>query len=175
MKITTKAFVNAVFTCGLCLGDTVEAFAQCDVNAPATTPLQRFFDHRDGTLTDQDTGLMWKKCLEGQQGTECYGKPLHIPWELAIEGAQLTSHSRFAGYSDWRLPTLEELETIVERQCQTPAINLQVFPRMPAEGVWSGNDLGENLNAAGMDFNRGNPFKSLKAGGKYVRLVRNSG
>jgi hypothetical protein len=175
MKITTKAFVNAVLAYGLYWGCSPEIFAQCDVNVQATTPSQRFFDHRNGTLTDQSTGLMWKKCLEGQQGAECYGKPSNIPWEQAWESAQLVSSSRFAGYSNWRLPTLQELESIVERQCQSPAANLQVFPHMPAEGVWSGNDLGENLNAIGMDFNRGKPFESLKAGGKYVRLVRNLG
>lgn len=137
----------------------------------ATSPTQDFIDHGNGTVSDKRTGLMWKKCLEGQDLVRCFGQPVLMPWEEAATHAQLASADQFAGFADWRLPSMDELDTIVDRNCQEPAANLQVFPRMPAAGLWSGNQT--DPVAWSMDFGRGRAFKNLKAGGKYVRLVRN--
>lgn len=144
----------------------------CNINTASATPIQRFNDHGNGTLTDNRTGLMWKKCLEGQQGSACFGHPSLMPWEQAASHAQLASSDKFAGHSGWRLPTLEELDSIVDTSCEEPAANLQVFPRMPSAGLWSGNQ--SDPVAWSLDFGKGRAFQNLKVGGKYVRLVRNS-
>lgn len=144
------------------------ALAQdCKINQAFTTPEQRFLDQGDGTVTDTQTGLMWKKCLEGQQGYLCYGSPNQMNWA----SAELTAvNSKFAGRDGWRLPTVNELTGIVERTCQNPAINLNIFPRTPAHSFWSSSQ--EGPNAWSVDFTHGQPFQSLQLGGKYVRLVR---
>lgn len=149
----------------------VMAQQNCNINMPSATPSQRFNDHGNGTLTDSRTGLMWKKCLEGQEGSSCFGRPIQMPWELAANQAQLASSDKFAGYDGWRLPSLAELESIVEKQCEEPAVNLQVFPLMPPEGLWSGNQ--SDSRAWSMDYAKGKAFENFKVGGKYVRLVRN--
>lgn len=41
--------------------------------------------------------------------------------------AQARRHAVEAG-EGWRLPTLAELQGIVERRCRNPAVNAQVFP-----------------------------------------------
>ncbi|EIJ34683.1 DUF1566 domain-containing protein [Thiothrix nivea] len=149
------------------------AMAQsCNINLASTTPSQRFFDHGNGTVTDTRTDLMWKKCLEGQEGSACFGHPDLMPWELAANYAQLASGDKFAGHPGWRLPTLAELESIVDASCQEPAVNLQVFPSMPAAGLWSANQ--SDPVAWSMDFSKGRSYQNLKVGGKYVRLVRSS-
>ncbi|MGB4499160.1 MAG: hypothetical protein WBI40_10735, partial [Methylococcaceae bacterium] len=38
---------------------------------PATTPTNRFTVNNNGTVSDSKTGLMWKKCSEGQSGADC--------------------------------------------------------------------------------------------------------
>lgn len=157
----------------LLLGGVNGASAQqCQANITASTPTQRFSDHGNGTLTDQQTGLMWRKCLEGQDGDGCYGNAVPFQWgQVSQQASTLNSH-RFAGYADWRVPTDRELASISEKQCQSPAVNLKVFPRMLPISLWS--SVADGANAWGFDFNRGQIYRSYKGGGKYLRLVRNS-
>lgn len=62
-------------------------------------------DNGDGTVTDWATGLMW------QQGAS----PTNIGCSRVVERyIQKLNGYKFAGYSGWRLPTLEELASIVE-------------------------------------------------------------
>lgn len=94
---------------------------------PATTPTERFTSDIEGTASDSITKLMWKKCIEGQayHNETCSGTSLALPWVDAIEFA---NSSTFAGFTDWRLPNIKELASIIERQCYDPALNLDVFP-----------------------------------------------
>lgn len=168
---TKKALSMALVSSWLLWGLTGFGWAQsCQLNGSATTPVQRFANHANGTITDQTTGLMWKTCVEGQQGQGCYGKAQLFSWLLAQQYAVALNHTKFAGYSDWRLPTTSELRSLIERQCIEPAINLQVFPHTPAAGLWTGTEAGSN--AWSIDFSKGQAFQSLKLGGKYLRLVR---
>jgi hypothetical protein len=59
----------------------------------------RFVDNGDGTVTDTKTNLMWAKY-------DCQGD---INWHQAKDYCTyvLLSH-----YHDWRMPTIEELETL---------------------------------------------------------------
>ena len=98
-------------------------------NIPATTPSSRFTVNTNSTVTDKQTGLMWKQCSEGQSGAGCAtGNPVAYTWQGALQQAQTVNIGGFAGYQDWRLPNLKELHSIVERQCHDPAINTAVFP-----------------------------------------------
>jgi uncharacterized caspase-like protein len=65
-----------------------------------------FIDNGDGTLTDRVTGLMWGK--DGSSKLyQYYGA------EKYIFGL---NNKEFAGYNDWRIPTLEELCSLLERR-----------------------------------------------------------
>jgi hypothetical protein len=95
------------------------------------TPIQDFIDHGNGTVTHKKTGLMWQKCSVGQNwnGSNCSGTAERYDLNYAKN-----IQSNFAGYNNWRLPTVNELISIVDykKTYPTPLINLQVF---------SGNDL----------------------------------
>ena len=65
----------------------------------------QFVDNKDGTVTDYATGLMWQK---GGSSGALDNKESHSYVE------QL-NRWRFAGYSDWRMPTIEELASLLER------------------------------------------------------------
>ncbi len=59
-----------------------------------------YLDHGDGTVSDLVTGLMW-------QQTPASG----LTFDAAVAGA---SSATTGGYTDWRLPTLEELYSLID-------------------------------------------------------------
>jgi hypothetical protein len=61
-------------------------------------------DNGDGTLTDKITGLMWQKA----------GSPSEMTFDAAGKYVQELNLNRFGGYQDWRLPTLEELCSLLK-------------------------------------------------------------
>ena len=98
--------------------------------------------NNDGTVTYPTTGLMWKRCAEGQTwtGSTCTGNATVYTWEEAVA---LTSN--FAGYDDWRIPTEEELLSLVDQTVCNPAIDKTVFPNTPSSAFWSASaDAGDS-------------------------------
>lgn len=55
-------------------------------------------------------------------------------WPGALSYCQSLS---LAGRTDWRLPTVKDLQTIVEEQVAGPSIDLVAFPGTPAEWFWT--------------------------------------
>ena len=74
------------------------AFAGQD--AQYTRNKMAFKDNGDGTVTDKNTGLMWAKA----QGKR-------VSWQAAVAGAKTL---KLAGHTDWRLPTIKELYSIID-------------------------------------------------------------
>ena len=48
-----------------------------------------------------------------------------MEWIKAMQHANTTV---YAGYDDWRIPNIKELQSIVEYKCKRLALNLAVFP-----------------------------------------------
>jgi hypothetical protein len=174
---------TAVLTClmALLLPSITEAAQLCKAaSIRATSPTNQYTDHKNGTVTSSKTGLMWKKCSEGQTWNaangRCSGTPAKYSWQTALNRATaVNSKGGFAGKTDWRLPNIKDLASIVEEQCINPAINLAVFPTTPSGWFWSSSP-GDNVGAANawyLDFSNGNDnwdYKILFEG--RVRLVR---
>lgn len=165
------AFITVILLAAV-LFSTMPVSAICTDTVPATTPDSRFNDNGDGTVTDVKTGLVWKRCNEGQtwDGTTCNGTASTLTWQEALEAG---AYSTFAGKSDWRLPNSKELGSIVERKCISPAINATVFPNTPSSYFWSGSPYASDSDGAwGVGFGNGNVNSYGKSNGFYVRLVR---
>lgn len=142
-----------------------------ETRVPSTSPTIHFEDNGDGTVTDKKTGLMWKQCSEGHSGGLCIGTATMHDWKSAIELAHRTV---FAGYSDWRLPNINELRSIVEQRCAHPAINLLVFPNTASTYYWSSSPSARNKNESyDVNFNWGNAGSYYRVWFFGVRLVRN--
>jgi len=68
-----------------------------------------FEDNRDGTITDHVTCLMWQKS----------GSPDTIDYEKANEYIKKLNVNKFVGYDDWRLPTVNELKSLITKEKQS--------------------------------------------------------
>ena len=63
-----------------------------------------FHDNGDGTITDRATGLMWSKADSGKG----------MNWQAALTWAQQKNAEKYLGHDDWRLPSVKELQSLVD-------------------------------------------------------------
>lgn len=109
-----------------------------------------FVDNGDGTISDLATGLMWAKD-DNAQGIE---------WVEALpyaEGATL------AGYSDWRLPNVKELQSIVDYSRAPSSSGVEaaidpIFNCTPFVNEAGDDDYGYYWTGTSACFTRGRPF-----------------
>jgi len=161
--------------------------ANADSCNPATidgqqAPSSRYSINENGTVIDHMTGLMWKRCSEGQisDGNSCTGiaDTGYVSYAQVLAAA---SASDYAGFHNWRVPNIKEISSLVEPICKAPAINWDVFPSTPSSAFWSSS---ANANPAEVGklwyvhFNDGASYPyglaDLNASGnfRYLRLVR---
>lgn len=149
----------------------------CDTaSRPLSTPVERFKNNGDGTLTDTQSGMIWMRCALGQRwdGATCAGKPGDYSWQGAQEAAgKLNDKGGYARYVDWRVPHIPELAMIAERQCADPRINLTLFPATPAASFWSATPRkGFDNDAYMLSFGAEGATPGDKSERHFVRLVR---
>ena len=125
-----------------------------------------------GTVADTRTGLMWDRCARGQSGVDCAtGTASTFNWQAALDVAAMIG--TYKGFSDWRLPNIKELRSLVEECRVSPSINEVAFPNTPASFFWSGSpDAGIATNAWSVYFNSGAHLRGGRSGNIRVRLVR---
>lgn len=172
-----KSIQTAALTCLLALLPVIGTGQTCETaSIPATTPISQFTINNNGTVIDTKTGLMWKRCSEGQtwSGATCSGSGASFTWQAALQRAQIHNGSGFAGFKDWRLPNIKELFSIIEKQCFGPAINLTIFPNTLNKMFWSSSpDTTYGTNALYVIFNLGSVDSDHKAHhSHWMRLVR---
>ncbi len=132
----------------------------------------RYSVHNDGTVTDTKTQLMWKVCTEGQtwNAGACDGNANEVSWQTALQTA---NDENFAGHSDWRLPNIKELQSLVAFNCTAPSINSIIFPNTAASGYWSSSPNANSSSVAwGVYFGIGNDGNNFRDSTNYVRVVR---
>ncbi len=114
----------------------------CLLSGAASSALaaKTYTDNGDGTVTDTTTGLQWMRCAVGQtwSGSTCTGTASTYNWAQANA---LTGTVTYAGQSDWRLPNIRELQTIVDPARYNPAIDTAAFPNTPASYFWSASGV----------------------------------
>ena len=121
-----------------------------------------YIDNGDGTVTDTGTGLMWQQATALREHT----------WKQAISYCE---HVSLAGYSDWRLPTFKELQSIVDYSIAQPGptINTAYFSNTVASYYWSSTTCAYDTNHAWyVDFSYGIVYSNNKTYGYCVRAVR---
>ena len=108
--------------------------------------------------------MIWKRCLQGLSGENCsQGTFFKGTWEQALQEAE--------NNPGWRLPNIKELQSIVEKQCTEPAINIQIFPGN-LSAVWSSTPDVYSYFVWDVNFKYGYTSTREASHSFQVRLVR---
>lgn len=159
----------------LCLLTLPVAAQICQPGASPRSPDSAFALNDNGTAVHLEHRLMWMRCALGQRwdSGRCTGRADNLTWDQAVMAA--TSHS-FAGHDDWRLPTLRELNSILEQTCRSPAINLTVFPGASTSWVWTATNYAYDSRMKwSIYFDQGYHDYTGPYHPSHVRLVRGLG
>jgi len=117
-------------------------------------------DNGDGTVSDYGTGLTWQ---QAEAGTKA--------WESALS---YCNNLTLANASDWRLPNVKELESIIDDTRYNPAIDTSYFPGAVPSTYWSSSTyLGSTSTAWFVRFSDGS-YRGItvKSSPYNVRCVR---
>ncbi|WP_111707315.1 Lcl C-terminal domain-containing protein [Lutibacter citreus] len=115
--------------------------------------VNNFKDNGDETISDNSTGLMWAKNDDG----------VVLDWENALAYAE---SSELAGYTDWRLPNVKELQGIVdysrsptatEAENVGPAID-PIFNCTQMQSEAGYDDYGYYWTSTSANFTSGEPY-----------------
>lgn len=137
-----------------------------------------YTDNGDGTITDNATGLMWEKLTNPGDGSIHDWNNVYT-WAdaFAVKIAALNTPSCFAGHCDWRLPNINELQTLADYGGAGPAID----PAFNSGGsftqiyfYWSSTTYAYVYHAYAwfVNFFDGSVFADIKTRGLFVRAVR---
>ena len=147
-----------------------QLFAECNSSLASSNSFKDYVVSQNGTVVDKRTNLMWKQCTQGLSGVNCPGNPQVFTWSQALQEA---NNSNFAEFSDWRIPNVKELRSLVEYSCSNPSIIEEIFPNTRPWYYWSSTPYAPNdTDTWRVSFDHGQDFLHNRDGSYYVRLVR---
>ena len=126
----------------------------------------------DGGIHDKDNTYRWggKTALVNQQARDNGWGSFYNDWDTLVDGS---NNESLCGFSDWRIPTLMELDSIVDAGRINPSIDSNYFPNTRSSRYWSSSpDAGDRGNAWIVYFRNGYDDYVSRGSGDAVRLVR---
>ena len=117
--------------------------------------------------TDKDTGLMWE--VKTQENIKH-----EYVWKDAFLYAEKLNTNNYAGFNDWRVPTFEELKTLLTKEKNNGSyIKYPLLKNNNNNGYWSSTTRAYGtVFAWDVYFSTGDTYYGNKAGSLYVRCVR---
>ncbi|MBV31857.1 MAG: hypothetical protein CMK36_00250 [Porticoccaceae bacterium] len=122
----------------------ISLFAGCDLHEPEVKCEDQIkaYDKQDfvtdelGMAIDPKTGTRWFRCSGGKRfvNYRCQGEALYLSWDEATAYAK--EFSEKSGIK-WRLPTNQEMKSIIQPDCIAPAINTNVFLEAEVANHWT--------------------------------------
>lgn len=129
-----------------------------------------FADNGDQTVSDAATGLMWQA-----------GASLTYNWYQAAgvtdpdanaSGVNICGALTLGAHANWRLPTRQELMTLVDPSRSNPAAFTAFFPTTASLGYWTADRVPTTTLGWGVNFANGAPTQTTLASTYAVRCVR---
>jgi hypothetical protein len=166
-----SSLLMTVLGCALVSGVQAQS---CHDGLTETTIIDNFTLLSNGLAQDKTTGLMWMRCAYGQTwdsvNSTCTGNAVELTWQDALQASEQMTEG---GYTDWRLPNVKELATIVEKRCTDPAVNATLFPATPADNFWTSTTVtGSGSWAWSVAFYNGRNNTKEKLLDVHARFVR---
>jgi hypothetical protein len=138
------------------------------VRGTTAVPSPRYSYSADGSeVSDALTGLTWRRCAEGLSwsGSACTGGNATYTHEQALAWAQ--------SQTGWRLPSVKELNSVVDLTHTVPAVDSAVFPNTPTVSFWTSTPYVSSSGFAwGVNFGNGFVQPYYRNDRYRVRLVR---
>ncbi len=136
------------------------------IQAGVAWPSPRF-TAATNTVTDNLTGLVWTKDAN---------LPSYKTWQEALGYvASMNTGAGTYGYTDWRLPNINELESLVNAEQANPVtwLNSQGFTNVQSGYYWSSTSYANDTSGAWfVHMGVGNVSAHVKSHGYYVWPVR---
>ena len=132
-----------------------------DENGRPINYIQNHIKDRGKVVFDRATGLMWQKS----------GSKKPLTYEQAREFIEQLKREAFAGHSDWRLPTIPELMSLLIPQKQPNGLYTDPIFDTKQRWCWSA-DKGSSGSAWYVGFYDGLVHWGFLYSGLYVRAVR---
>ena len=135
----------------------------------------------DDGLRDQKWTYSWYDSVHNYGGYSSYGSNCKTSGRCDTEKYVAdVNAAALCGFSDWRMPTTNELQGIVHFGRTDPAIDPTFFPNTPSSIFWSGSPGVEWEGAWHVEFSGGqvsyvyyyNTYTPYRRDGHSVRLVR---
>lgn len=131
---------------------------------------------KDGIAKDTATGLMWQDDAYTQDEETNYSTRINNGkvgnWNYAKDYCE---NLTLSGYSDWRLPNIYELVTLLDNTKSNPAYSVDGMQNIVSKIYWSSTPFTVNQNsndASLVNFEYGNYSGSDKKNSFYIRCVR---
>ncbi|MBN2109324.1 MAG: DUF1566 domain-containing protein [Deltaproteobacteria bacterium] len=114
------------------------------IQAGAVWPDPRFSDRGDGTISDNLTGLVWAQnanllgTVDADNDTDGTAEDGMVSWQHALDYMVKLNREAYLGYTDWRLPNINELESLLNAQLINPALPQgHPFTNVQSDYYWS--------------------------------------
>lgn len=145
--------------------------AACLLPSPILAQDRYTFSVDGAEVTDSQTGLIWNRCSDGQiwNGNICTGTASTYTFETALQRA--SAYATSTGLP-WRLPSVKELSSIVDRSLSNPAIDAIVFPSTLPTGYYSSSPASQGGDVWYVNFYDGTVNSYISSYLWYLRLVR---
>ncbi|XDD44760.1 DUF1566 domain-containing protein (plasmid) [Leptospira sp. WS60.C2] len=160
--------------------NTAVGYVQCVNDSEVVSVPVNFTDLGNGIIRDEVNGLEWEKCIAGLSGANCsVGTPTYVTWQA---GLAYCANLNLGGYSDWRMPNINELSSIVDFSRFSLSTTIDpIFTGSPRDKYHSSTTIGNGNQYSGQWINSvgnfpyypGNYQTSNQKGTSYLtRCVR---